>query len=64
MSVMNNVVVLRDDLRQRILSALDGVDNLSEDRIFRQYIAVIDATLRTNFYQPDTDGKTQKLFFF
>lgn len=40
-----------------ILSALENVANLDEDKIIRQYVQVIRATLRTNFYQLDKDGK-------
>lgn len=39
-----------------ILSDLDNVANLDEDRIIRQYVHAIGATLRTNFYQVDAQG--------
>jgi glutamate dehydrogenase len=35
----------------RIDDALDAVSNADEDRILRRFLAVIQATLRTNFYQ-------------
>ena len=35
----------------RIATALDAVANLDEDRILRHYLALIEATLRTNFFQ-------------
>ncbi|MBY0355960.1 MAG: NAD-glutamate dehydrogenase [Rickettsiales bacterium] len=38
-------------LQEMVLSALSSVTNLAEDRIIRRYQAVIDATLRTNFFQ-------------
>ncbi len=38
-------------LEQAILSALDDVQVLNEDRILRRYLDLIKATLRTNFYQ-------------
>ena len=38
-------------IRQGILRALDKVASLDEDRILRSYLAVIRATLRTNYYQ-------------
>ena len=47
-----------------ILSALDAVDNLSEDRIIRQYVALIKATLRTNFFQRDSDRQLKSYFSF
>ncbi|MCR8922261.1 NAD-glutamate dehydrogenase [Dasania sp. GY-MA-18] len=44
-------------LKEKIESALESVDNLDEDRIFRRYLEMISATLRTNFYQDDSEGK-------
>jgi glutamate dehydrogenase len=44
-------------LETRIVAALDGVDNLSEDRIVRQYVALLKATLRTNYYQYEPTGQ-------
>ncbi|WP_188863137.1 NAD-glutamate dehydrogenase domain-containing protein, partial [Marinobacterium nitratireducens] len=41
-----------------IEAALEQVDNLDEDRILRHYLGVIQAMLRTNFYQ--TDGEREK----
>ena len=38
-------------IRKGILSALDKVASLDEDRILRSYLNVIRATLRTNYYQ-------------
>lgn len=43
-------------LRQRILDALDEVQNLNEDQVIRQYLASMEATLRTNFFQQDSSG--------
>ncbi|MCO7544269.1 NAD-glutamate dehydrogenase [Stutzerimonas nitrititolerans] len=51
-------------LEQAILSALDEVAVLNEDRILRRYLALIKATLRTNFYQADADGKAKSYFSF
>ena len=39
-----------------IEEALDGVGNLSEDRVLRQYLALINATTRTNFWRRDDKG--------
>jgi len=41
----------------RITAALDAVTNLDEDRILRQYLALIHATLRTNFFQRGPGGE-------
>jgi glutamate dehydrogenase len=38
-------------IRKSILAAFDKVASLDEDRILRAYLAVIRATLRTNYYQ-------------
>ncbi len=42
--------------QEKLLAALDDVDNLSDDRLFRKYIDLINATLRTNYYQEDEAG--------
>ncbi len=42
-----------------IETALEKVANLDEDRILRHYLALIQATLRTNFYQRGTDGEVR-----
>ena len=40
-----------DALKTTIETALESVTNLAEDRIIRRFLALILATLRTNFYQ-------------
>jgi len=44
-------------IEQRILKALDAVASLDEDRILRAYLNLIQATLRTNLYCVNPDGK-------
>jgi len=39
-----------------IENALDAVANLDEDRILRRFLAVIQATVRTNYFQKDAGG--------
>ncbi|MEH6584515.1 MAG: NAD-glutamate dehydrogenase domain-containing protein, partial [Halioglobus sp.] len=51
-------------VEQRILDGLDEVQNLGEDRIIRQFLAVIKATLRTNFFQEGEGGKLKPYFSF
>ncbi len=51
-------------LEQAILSALDNVAVLNEDRILRRYLDLIKATLRTNFYQTDAAGQSKPYFSF
>lgn len=46
-----------NQLTDEILSDLDNVSNLDEDKIIRQYVHAISATLRTNFYQIDNKGQ-------
>ncbi|KRF48436.1 NAD-glutamate dehydrogenase [Terrabacter sp. Soil811] len=41
----------------RIKEALDDVASLDHDRIVRALLGVIQASLRTNFYQPDENGR-------
>ncbi|ARN76169.1 NAD-glutamate dehydrogenase [Oceanicoccus sagamiensis] len=57
-------VQAEQDLEQSIITALDDVENLSEDRILRQYLALIKATLRTNYFQQSADGQSHPYFSF
>ncbi|GLR64213.1 NAD-glutamate dehydrogenase [Marinospirillum insulare] len=41
----------------KIEAELEGVSSLNEDQILRRYLELIQATLRTNFYQQDDAGK-------
>ncbi len=43
---------------------LDSVENLDEDRILRRFLNVIQATLRTNFYQREADGTPKSRLVF
>ncbi len=43
---------------------LEQVDNLSEDRVLRQYLALILATNRTNFWRRDAAGKRRSFLSF
>ena len=47
-----------------IETALDAVDNLSEDRVLRQYLALIQATTRTNFWRRDAAGRARSFLSF
>ncbi|MGU3495521.1 NAD-glutamate dehydrogenase [Xanthobacteraceae bacterium A53D] len=44
-------------LREAIEAALADVSSLDEDRILRRFVNLVDAALRTTFYQPDADGQ-------
>jgi glutamate dehydrogenase len=43
-------------VKNRILSSIDRVENLADDRILRRFVEMIQATLRTNYYQRKFDG--------
>jgi len=51
-------------IEQRILNALEKVPNIGEDRIIRQYMHVLKATLRTNYFQQAQDGEPKSYFSF
>jgi len=44
-------------LRAAIEEALGAVSSLDEDRILRRFLNLVDAALRTTFYQQDADGR-------
>jgi glutamate dehydrogenase len=43
-------------IEQEILDALAHTNSLEEDRIIRRYLNLVQASLRTNFFQTDADG--------
>ena len=47
-----------------IEAALEHVDNLSEDRVLRQYLALLQATVRTNFWRRDERGARRAFLSF
>ncbi|AZL15419.1 NAD-glutamate dehydrogenase [Rickettsiales endosymbiont of Stachyamoeba lipophora] len=53
---ITNSVEKYHEYRQEILKDLEQVSNVSEDKVFRQYLNIIDAIWRTNFYQTKLDG--------
>ncbi len=53
-----------DKLVAQIRADLDKVTSLDEDRILRAYMNLVQATLRTNFYQPDAAGKPKSYVSF
>ncbi|GHJ27841.1 NAD-glutamate dehydrogenase [Streptomyces hygroscopicus subsp. sporocinereus] len=50
-------VELTDALLEELDAALDQVASLDEDRILRSFLTLIKATLRTNHFQDNGDGK-------
>jgi glutamate dehydrogenase len=51
-------------VEERILDSLEQVENLGEDRIIRRYVSLIKATLRSNFFQQDSQGELKPYFSF
>jgi glutamate dehydrogenase len=49
-----------DALHGRILADLDAVASLEQDRILRNHLALIDATVRTNAYRPNRSALSLK----
>ncbi|NVK24352.1 MAG: NAD-glutamate dehydrogenase [Gammaproteobacteria bacterium] len=50
--------------KEQVMQELDNVANLDDDRIIRLYITLMDATLRTNFYQAAADGTDKPYISF
>ncbi len=50
-------------LQAKIISALDEVENLNEDRVLRRYLDLISGTLRTNYFQHDVDKAKDYISF-
>lgn len=51
-------------LRKKILGRIDKVSNLAEDSVLRSVLELIDATLRTNYFQADEAGENKDYFSF
>ncbi|WP_229071258.1 NAD-glutamate dehydrogenase [Actinoplanes sp. DH11] len=51
-------------LRDRITELLDQVDSLDQDRILRAYLTLIEATLRTSFFQRGAEGRPKPYVAF
>jgi glutamate dehydrogenase len=52
---------LEDDLREEILAHLEAVTSIDHDRILRNQLGAIEATLRTNAYKPGRGAMAFKL---
>ncbi|WP_345416617.1 NAD-glutamate dehydrogenase [Halioxenophilus aromaticivorans] len=51
-------------LKSKILDALEAVSNLNDDRIIRRYLDLINGTLRTNYFQKDSQGNHKDYISF
>ena len=52
------------ELTAEIEKALDSVEKLDEDRMLRRFLAVVQATLRTNYFQKDAVSGTKSYVSF
>ncbi|MCB1800231.1 MAG: NAD-glutamate dehydrogenase [Gammaproteobacteria bacterium] len=52
------------EARARFEALLNDVESLDEDTILRRYLGLIDATLRTNYYQRDASGDDKNYLSF
>ncbi|GIE27464.1 NAD-glutamate dehydrogenase [Actinoplanes italicus] len=52
------------EVRDRITELLDKVESLDQDRILRSYLTLIEATLRTSFFQRGSDGRPKSYVAF
>ncbi len=52
------------ELTKAIRAGLQQVQNLNEDRVLRQFLALIRATTRTNFWRTDTTGRRRQFLSF
>jgi glutamate dehydrogenase len=51
-------------VQDKIAHALDAVESLDQDRILRSYLTHINATLRTNYFQRDDEGRPHPYMSF
>jgi glutamate dehydrogenase len=47
----------QQEIAERIEAELERVDSLDEDRILRHFVNAVQAAVRTNFYQTDSQGQ-------
>ncbi|MBG0561931.1 NAD-glutamate dehydrogenase [Actinoplanes aureus] len=52
------------ELRTTITELLDQVESLDQDRILRSYLTLIEATLRTSFFQRGAEGRPKSYVAF
>jgi len=59
-----HTILRTKNLSNAIEQSLDQVPSLDDDRILRQFFILIQAILRTNFYQQETDGEYKDYISF
>jgi glutamate dehydrogenase len=52
------------EIEDRLARSLDDVVSLDHDRILRSYLTIIKATLRTNYFQADAEGRIKSYMSF
>jgi len=60
----DTIAKITKELTEQIEQAFDEVSNLDQDRILRRYLAVIQAILRTNYYQLDENNNSKSYLSF
>lgn len=60
----NNSVTAAEKLHSEILAQLEHVANLDDDRIIRRFLAIIQAIVRTNYFQQAADGTDKPYISF
>ncbi|MEV7622729.1 NAD-glutamate dehydrogenase [Actinoplanes sp. NPDC089786] len=55
---------LSGELAEQVTELLDGVESLDQDRILRSYLTMIQATLRTSFFQRGPDQRPKSYIAF
>ena len=53
-----------DELTAGVIEGLNAVKSLDQDRIIRSLLSLVNATLRTNYFQTDTDGSVKSYISF
>ncbi|MFL6288092.1 MAG: NAD-glutamate dehydrogenase [Actinomycetes bacterium] len=53
-----------DELTAGVIEGLNSVKSLDQDRIIRSLLSLVNATLRTNYFQTDTDGSAKSYVSF
>jgi glutamate dehydrogenase len=51
-------------LREQLADSIDRVANLDEDRILRSFLGMVEATLRTNYFQAGLEGQPKAYLSF
>ena len=57
-------IKLGNDIKDRLLASLNSVLKIDHDRILRNFISAISATVRTNFYQNTSSGQAKSYCSF